>query len=168
MNEIFKEMLTHARHQEQQRHNFLSVIIVIVAAVISLDSKQSLVSQNVILFVLYIISLLGYGLTWVWNNAYFKYKFIAGKILADNYSSCYEYYKKSKKNTGYLARLTNARIIYIIFYSVLSNLLLFQLLKQYLPIWILSICICIGLIMISTYYYYHKQYMSYIDHVTQK
>ena len=96
--ELFKEMLSHARHQEKQRHAFLSIFIAIFAAVISFyfTTENSTGNDSILLFLL-VISTIGYMLTIIWNNAYFKYKYLAGIILDDIHPDYSKHFTRSKK-----------------------------------------------------------------------
>jgi len=162
--ELFKEMLNHARHQEKQRHNFLVVFIAIFSAVLSFlfKSEKDILNNNyLLLFFLILISLLGYGLTIIWNIAYYKYKFIAGKILNEIDLNIYEIFHKSKKN------IYRAGTIYIIVYAVSFNLILFQCLNRVNSVFFSSLCfiLCLEIcyMLIQIYIDIKDYYKSYIE-----
>jgi len=130
MEEIFKEMLCHYRHQEQQRHNFLTVVIAVFAAIISFsheilkNGSNGLIELNVLLLFLLIISILGYFLTTIWNKACFKFKYISEQILSKISEEEYKIFKKTDKG------ILRAGFFYIVFYTLMMDGILFLLIND--------------------------------------
>jgi len=137
--EIFKEMLTHARHQERQRHAFLVVFISIFVAVFSffLKSDKTITDNTFLLCLLWFITFLGYGLTIKWNIAYYKYKHIAYIVLRDIKRKYSDYFHKSNM------KIPRAGTMYIFFYVAILNMIIFYCLSS-LNLF-LTIILCLGL-----------------------